>query len=69
MFLDLANCPLRVAVDGQLKEPGYSLNLLAPEEIHGIEIYPGPSTIPAEYATMASNGACGVIVIWTRRDK
>ena len=69
MFLDLANCPLRVAVDGELKEPGYSLNMVAPEEIHGIEVYPGPSTVPAEYATTGPNGACGVIVIWTRRDK
>jgi hypothetical protein len=69
LFLDLANCPLQVAVDGQLKEWGYAVNTIAPSEIHGIEIYPGPSTIPAEYASMRRDAACGLILIWTRRDK
>jgi len=66
---NLANCPLQVAVDGQLKEWGYAVNTVAPSEIHGIEIYPGPSTIPAEYASMRRDAACGLILIWTRRDK
>ena len=48
----LANCPLQVAVDGQIKEWGYAVNSIPPSEIHGIEVYPGPSTIPAEYASM-----------------
>jgi hypothetical protein len=67
--MDLANCPLQVAIDGQLKEWGYAVNTIAPSEIHGIEIYPGPSTIPAEYASMRRDAACGLILIWTRRDK
>ena len=66
---NLANCPLQVAVDGQLKEWGYAVNSLTPNEIHGIEVYPGPSTIPAEYASMRRDAACGLILIWTRRDK
>ena len=66
---DLANCPLQVAVDGQLKEWGYAVNSLSPNEIHGIEVYPGPATIPAEYASMRRDAACGLILIWTRRDK
>lgn len=65
--LDLANCPLQVAVDGQLKEWGYAVNAITPEEIHGIEIYPGPASIPAEYASMRRDAACGLIMIWTRR--
>jgi hypothetical protein len=28
------------------------VNSIPPSEIHGIEVYPGPSTIPAEYASM-----------------
>jgi hypothetical protein len=67
--LDLANCPLQVAVDGELKEWGFAVNSLAPEQVHGIEIYPGPSTIPAEYASMRRDANCGLMVIWTRRDK
>jgi hypothetical protein len=66
---NLANCPLQVAVDGQLKEWGYAVNSLSPNEIHGIEVYPGPATIPAEYASMRRDAACGLILIWTRRDK
>ena len=67
--LDLAPCPLQVAVDGQLKEWGYAVNAIQPEEIHGIEIYPGPATIPAEYASMRRDANCGLIMIWTRRAK
>ena len=67
--LDLANCPLQIAVDGQLKEWGYAVNSIPPEEIHGIEIYPGPATIPAEYASMRRDANCGLIMIWTRRAK
>ena len=68
-FLDLANCPLRVAVDGQLMSAGYSVNDLVGEEIHGIEVYPGPSTIPAQYASMQRDAPCGLIAVWTRRDR
>ena len=68
-FLDLANCPLQVAVDGQLKEWGYAVNSIPPKEIHGIEVYPGSATIPAEYASMRRDANCGLIMIWTRRVK
>lgn len=64
---DLAPCALRVAVDGYLREEGFAVNSLSPAEIHGIEIYPGPATIPAEYASMRRDAACGLIAIWTRR--
>ena len=47
----------------------FAVNSIAPEEIHGIEIYPGPATIPAEYASMTRDASCGLIAIWTRRDK
>ena len=67
VVMDLANCPLQVAVDGQLREWGFAVNNIAPEEIHGIEIYPGPATIPAEFASMKRDANCGLIMIWTRR--
>jgi hypothetical protein len=66
---DLANCVLQVAVDGQLKEWGYAVNSIAPEEIHGIEVYPGPATTPAEYASIRRDAYCGLIMVWTRRAK
>jgi hypothetical protein len=56
-------------IDGHLREWGFAVNSIAPEEIHGIEVYPGPGTIPAEYASMSRDSSCGLIAIWTRRDK
>jgi hypothetical protein len=69
VVMDLKNCPLQVAIDGQLREWGFAVNNIAPEEIHGIEIYPGPATIPAEFASMKRDANCGLIMIWTRRAK
>lgn len=65
----LSPCPLQVVVDGMVKEPGFGVNTLPPNEIHGIEIYPGPSTIPAQYGGLRRDAYCGLIMIWTRRDK
>jgi len=65
----LARCPLQLAVDGELRYGGSQVNWLAPEEIYGIEVFPGPATVPAEYATMRGTTKCGLIMIWTRRDK
>jgi Carboxypeptidase regulatory-like domain/TonB-dependent Receptor Plug Domain len=69
VVMDLKNCPMQVAVDGQLREWGFAVNTIAPEEIHGIEVYPGPATIPAEFASMKRDANCGLIMIWTRRAK
>jgi hypothetical protein len=60
---------LRVVVDGHLREWGFAVNTLTPEEIHGIEVYPGPGTIRAEYASISRDASCGLVAIWTRRDK
>ena len=38
-------------------------NLVSPSEIAGIEVYRGPSELPAEFG--GSVGRCGAIVIWT----
>jgi hypothetical protein len=65
----LSNCVMQVAVDGMAKEWGFAVNSLPPEQIHGIEIYPGPATIPAQYQGLRRDAYCGLIMIWTRRDK
>lgn len=66
-FFDLVPCVFRVAVDGVLRGWGFSLDEIDPKEIHGIEVYPGPSTIPAQYALTSRDAACGLVLIWTRR--
>ena len=60
-------CVMRIALDGQLQPEDVGLNIVAPGEIGGIEIYPGPSTIPAEFAAWSNEIGCGLIVVWTRR--
>lgn len=60
-------CVVRVGVDGLIKDPMFSLDLIAPTEIHGVEIYAGAATIPPEFNSTGSRHAqCGLIMIWTR---
>ena len=63
----IVKCPMQIGVDGELRF-GLQLNTLVAEEIHGIEVYPGPATIPAEFGGTRGNLRCGLIMIWTRRD-
>ena len=63
---DLAPCVFRVALDGVLMPWGFQVNMIDPKELHGIEVYSGPATIPAEFATTARDAFCGMVLIWTR---
>jgi hypothetical protein len=42
------------------------MNLPAPDQIHGIEVFGGPATIPPQYNGAANSKMCGLIAIWTR---
>ncbi|MHB1311415.1 MAG: carboxypeptidase-like regulatory domain-containing protein [Gemmatimonadaceae bacterium] len=64
---DLAPCVMRIAVDGSMREWGFSLDEIEPKEIHGIEVYPGPATIPVQFGGLRKDAACGLVMIWTRR--
>jgi hypothetical protein len=64
---DLAPCVFRVAVDGMIREAGFSMDEIEPAEIHGIEIYPGPATVPSQYSGMRKDAGCGLVMIWSRR--
>jgi hypothetical protein len=37
-----------------------------PDQIHGIEVFGGPASIPVKYSGAANDRMCGLIVIWTR---
>jgi hypothetical protein len=65
----IVNCVMRVAVDGQLKQQGFVINDIPPQEIHGIELYGGPATMPAEFGGMRQDVMCGIVMVWTRVDK
>jgi carboxypeptidase family protein/TonB-dependent receptor-like protein len=64
--LATAQCVMRIAVNGFLKEPDFAMNSIPPTDIHGIEIYSGPADVPPEYAGANSDSFCGLIIIWTR---
>jgi hypothetical protein len=41
-------------------------NLPPPDQIHGIEVFGGPASIPPQYNGAGNAKMCGLIVIWTR---
>ena len=45
--------------------PAMLNQLLAPDQVAGIEVYHGGASVPAEYG--GTGASCGVIVIWTGR--
>lgn len=66
--LATAQCVMRIAVNGFLREPDFAMNSIPPTDIDGIEIYPGPADVPPEYNGANADSFCGLIIIWTRSD-
>ena len=62
----VTHCILRVGIDGMMMEWGYDLNNLVPEDIEGIEVFPGSASIPSKYTGMRMDKGCGLVLIWTR---
>ncbi len=54
---------MRVVRDNQAFRESID-NFVSPSEIAAMEVYRGPSEVPAEFG--GSVGGCGAIVIWTR---
>lgn len=46
-----------------LKEISDVVNSIPPSELAGIEVYPGPASVPGEFTGLRVD--CGVVVIWT----
>jgi hypothetical protein len=72
-LLDISPCYVQVMVDGIVKnklagDKGYDLrDLPRPDEIHGIEVFAGPASIPLQYGGIGgAEKWCGLIAIWTR---
>lgn len=62
------DCPAQVYVDGLLmnRDSEFAIDdVVSPQAVHGIEVYRGISTVPADF--LSSAATCGVVVIWTRR--
>lgn len=62
-----SRCTPLVWVDGSPATAGYfDPDVLSPMSLVGIEIYPGPATVPAELMMLRGRGSCGVIALWSR---
>jgi hypothetical protein len=60
-------CGYQVGVDGHLMEGGFDMNSVDPAEVYGVEVFPGPATVPMEFRSSRRSSGCGLIMIWTRR--
>ena len=59
-------CRIRVMVDGFLMPFGTPMPVASPKQLHGIEVYSGPATIPRELAPNGEDAFCGLVAMWTK---
>lgn len=55
-------CPIQYFVDG-VRAPFFDIDNVLPDDVAGVEIYPGVARVPIQFRYQAT---CGAIVIWTR---
>ena len=62
-----SRCAPLVWLDGSPALAGeFDLDFIDPQTVSGIEVYPGPATVPVEFRSNRGVEACGVIVVWSR---
>jgi|SRR5438105_2228470 len=59
------DCPPQYWVDG-IKAFALNIDDIVPQDVEGIEIYEGASSIPPQFNTREGTTICGVVLIWTR---
>jgi hypothetical protein len=59
------DCPVQFYVNG-IYQPYPDVNLLDPDHIEGVEVYPHAHGAPARYL-MRKNARCGIVLVWLRR--
>ena len=45
---------------------GFPLPVTSPKELHGIEVYSGPATMPLELVPRGDDAFCGLVAMWTK---
>lgn len=61
------NCAPLVWLDGSPMPVGeVDLDAISPQSIHGIELYLGSTTAPAQYTLTRNANSCGTILLWSR---
>lgn len=64
--LTLRGCRPKIWLDGVQAQDAEIDDVIGPDEIAGIEIYPSWAGIPAQYMDR-ENRACGAVLIWSRQ--
>ena len=59
-------CPMRIVVDGIMRPPFTNLDDIVPSDVHGVEVYYGPASLPMQLATFRVDKWCGLVAIWTK---
>src|SRR5687768_12562578 len=60
-------CSPLVWVDGAPASAAYlDPDMFSVTTLAGIEVYPGPATVPGELTWLRGKSACGVIAVWTK---
>lgn len=62
----VAACPMRITIDGVMRPPFTNIDDVVPSDVHGIEIYYGPASLPMQLATFRVDKWCGLVAIWTK---
>ena len=58
------DCPVQFYVNG-VYQPYSDINMLSPNHIEGVEVYPRGRGAPGRY-TMRRNARCGIVLVWLR---
>ena len=59
-------CPMRIVIDGVMRPPLTNIDDVIPSDVHGVEVYYGPASLPMQLATFRTDKWCGLVAIWTR---
>lgn len=62
----MAPCVFQIVMDGGQMPWGFDIDQIPRNDIHGIEVYSGPASVPVEYRSTSRDAMCGMIAIWTR---
>jgi len=61
-----APCRIRILVNGLPMPFGMPLPVTSPKQVHAIEVYSGPATVPPELVPPGEDAFCGVAAVWTK---
>lgn len=61
------DCPYAIVLNDLTMPVDFDLRAIRPDDIVGVEVYNGPSSVPLELGgTKGSDPTCGLVVIWTK---